>query len=99
MLVPIFIHRQPSGYAALAPDLPACLVEDTDQGRAFARLRLVIEGAIADLMISGQPIPAPRPTADWASDPHYRHGHWYEVHINLAHIEAVARHQRGRGPR
>jgi hypothetical protein len=62
-----------------------------------ARLRLVIEGALADPIIAGLPLPRPGGEAGMRPARRHRGGHWYDVHVNVAHIEAVARHQRGSG--
>ncbi|MCK6371923.1 MAG: hypothetical protein L6Q83_11500, partial [Gammaproteobacteria bacterium] len=61
---------------------------------ACARLRLLIEGRLADLLLTGDAIPQPRPPSAWRKDPALRDSTLYEMHINLPHIQAVARHQR-----
>lgn len=98
MMVTVVIRTRADGrYEASAPDFPASTVTDADADTAFARLRLVIEGLLADLFLDGQPAPVLRPAGEWrqgvAATPGAR---WLEVHINVPHIEAVARHQRGR---
>lgn len=93
MLVPVFVRQQDGVFTATVPDLPACRLEDRDEGLAVARLRLMIEGALADLLIAGRPLPAVSDINNLRGDERYRDGRWYDVHFNLAHIEAVARHQ------
>lgn len=93
MFVPIFVRQQNGVFTASAPDIPTCRVEDRDEGIAVARLRLVIEGALADLLLAGRPLPRIRPIEDARAGHPHGDGRWYDVHFNLAHIEAVARHQ------
>lgn len=96
MLIAIAIERRPAGAVrGSAPDLPGCCLDDTDAGQAFARLRLLIEGRLADLLLAGSELPAVRPIAEWQRDVRFQGAAWYEVHINLAHLAAVARHQSG----
>ena len=97
MMVSVVIEEQPGQvFTAIAPDLPQCQLQDTDPGNAFARIRLAIEGALADLLLAGKPLPAIRSAADWRADSRFAGGRWYEMHMNIGHIEAVARHQQGR---
>lgn len=77
-----------------APDLPDCIITDNDKGRAFARIRLEIERRLADLLLAGQTLPQPQLLDRWRSDPRLAGLSWYEAHINVRHLEAVARHQR-----
>jgi predicted RNase H-like HicB family nuclease len=99
MQISIALNKEDSGaFQASAPDLPGCSLVDPDKDRAFARLRLVIEGALADALLAGKPLPAVHPPGHWRDDPRYAGALWYEAHMNVAHIEAVARHQRGRRP-
>jgi hypothetical protein len=93
MLVPVFVRQQNGVFAATVPDLPAFRLEDPDEGLAIARLRLAIEGALVDLLIAGRLPPAVSNINDLRGDQRYRDGRWYDVHFNLAHVEAVARHQ------
>jgi hypothetical protein len=93
MLIPVFVHQQGGLFTACAPSLPECRLEDRDGGLAVARLRLVIEGALADRLIAGRPLPEISEIGMLRADERYRNGRWYDVHFNMAHIEAVARHQ------
>jgi hypothetical protein len=95
MLVTIGIHRLPTGeHEAQAPDFPGCTLVDLDADSAFARLRLLIEGDLADRYLTGRPEPALHGLSHWRSHSTNPATNWSQVHINVPHIEAVARHQR-----
>jgi predicted RNase H-like HicB family nuclease len=97
MLVTIGIHRLASGeFEAMAPDFPGCALVDRDADSAFARLRLLIEGDLADRYLAGRPEPELNDLAHWRSHSPKTATQWSQFHINVPHIEAVARHQRGR---
>lgn len=97
MLVTLAIQRLPPGdFRATAPDFPGCVVTDREMDSAIARLRLAIEGILADRFLAGLEIPAVHSAAHWRRLSQTAGIHWHELHINIAHIEAVARHQRGR---
>lgn len=97
MLITVVIENLPNGdLRAVAPDLPGCTLTGPDDGNALARMRLAIEGALADLLLDGKPIPVVMSAASWRLDPRFRTSRCYEVHMNLGHIEAVGRHQRDR---
>lgn len=97
MFIAIAVQRLPSGlHRARAPELEGVELTDPDAGNVTARLRLVIEGVLADRLLAGTPLPAGRPPAHWAADPAFTGARWYEVHMNLGHIEALARHQSAR---
>lgn len=98
MLVSVAIRPLSGGhFEASAPDFPGCALTDSDPDNAFARLRLVIEGALADRYLAGQDAPALRTMAEWRKETSAPATRWREVHINVPHIVAVARHQQGRG--
>lgn len=86
------------GYLATAPDLAGCTLTDPDHGTAFARLRLLIEGQLADQLLAGRPLPPLRAAEAWRAEARFAGARWYELHVNLPHIEAVARHQADRTP-
>ncbi len=99
MFISIAIQQQaPGRIRATAPDLPGCSLEDAEVASACARLRLAIEGYLADLLLAGEPVPEPRSLVQWRDDAKLAGADWYEMHINIAHIEAVARHQRAAIP-
>lgn len=94
MLFTVVIEDQAdAGFRAIAPDLDDCAVSDPDPGNALARVRLLVEGTLADLLLAGQPVPSPAPAGAWRRDPRFARGRFYEVHMNLDHLRAVARHQ------
>lgn len=98
MFTTIAVLPLPSGdFRASAPDLPGVELTDRDAGNAFARIRLAVEGALADGLLAGRAPPPRRTLAEWQREPSYAGARWYEVHINLGHLEAVARHQQARG--
>jgi hypothetical protein len=82
---------------ALAPDLEHCdLVGFTEQ-ELLPKLRLAIEGELTRLLLAGTALPEsrdgrpdPGSSAIGATPGTVR---WLTVHINLAHLEALARHQ------
>lgn len=97
MFIAIAVQRLPSGlHRARAPELPGVELADPDAGNAAARLHLVVEGALADRLLAGTPLPAGGPPARWTTDPDFAGARWFEMHINLGHIEALARHQSAR---
>lgn len=80
---------------ALAPDLEHCdLVGSTEQ-ELLPRLRLAIEGELTRLLIAGARLPDSRdgqpPPSGIGSIPGTVR--WLSFHINLAHLQALARHQ------
>ena len=96
MLVTISIQETPSGeFVATAPDFQECTLTDPDADSAFARIRLAVEAALTDVMISGSPVPAVRTLAGWQKEPAFRNARLYEMHMNIRHLDAVARHQKG----
>lgn len=97
MFTTIAMQTLPSGEViATAPDLAGCLITDSDASAGLARIRLAVEGTLANLLLSGQPLPERRSLAAWQAEPRFHDTRWFEIHINLEQIEAVARHQRGR---
>lgn len=97
MLVTVVIQPHPDGgFLATAPDLRGCSLVDHDEGNAFARIRLAMESFLADELLSGQALPQVAPVDSWKNHRQYAGGRFYEVHMNLRHLEAVARHQKGR---
>jgi len=82
---------------ALAPDLDHCDLEGTTEHELLPRLRLAIEGELTRLLIAGTALPesrdGQRPTGLDGTSLNAGSVRWLTVHINLAHLEALARHQ------
>lgn len=91
--------RQPDagGWEASAPDVPAVRIAAPTSGEALARVRLALEGAIAERLGRGGALPEVRSLQELAAnaEPGSR---YFEVHMNLRHLAALARHQQGRWP-
>jgi hypothetical protein len=82
---------------ALAPDLENCDLSGTTEQELLPRLRLAIENELTRLLLAGAALPdardgrpAPGFGADTSSAGEIR---WLTFHINMAHLEALARHQ------
>lgn len=82
-------------WEAAAPDLPASRATGQSSGEALARVRLALEGLIAERLGRGDELPDLRSLRQLQSDGDAQ-GNYYEVHINLRHLDALARHQDGR---
>jgi predicted RNase H-like HicB family nuclease len=85
-------------YEASVPDLPGCRVESPTKARALTDVHLAIETLIAELLGKGRSVPESSPASNRESNPDSNDegAEWFSVHINLAHLEAVAIHQAGR---
>jgi hypothetical protein len=68
-------------FLASAPALPGCRCEGTSAVDVLPKLRLQIEAAVTERLLAGDPLPESAPD----SGP--------TVHINLAHLRALAAHQ------
>jgi predicted RNase H-like HicB family nuclease len=82
---------------ALAPDLPGCDLQGRTKQELLPRLRLAIEAAITEKLLAGQPLPD---TRDGYPPPEELRGvterpSWLQIHINVAHLVALAAHQGG----
>lgn len=82
---------------AWAPDLAGCEVSGGSPQEVLPQLRLAIEGGLTELLLEGSPLPDTRDgrpppdcTSEAAGNPGLR---WLTIHINVAHLEALARHQ------
>ena len=85
----------PEQWEVTAPDLPECRTTGRSSGEALARARLALEGLIAARLGREEPLPQPRSRDQLlAEDP--TGVEYFEVHINLRHLRALARHQAGR---
>ena len=82
-------------WEARAPDLPDASATARTSGEALARVRLALEGVIAGRLGRGEPLPEPR-TLDTLRAEAPDSGDYFEVHINLRHLGALATHQQGR---
>ena len=89
MLYPIFVEPVESGFRAECPDVPGCVVTGSTLDRTLTAARLTLEANLAAALGRGEAAPEPSPARD--EEPG-----WYTVHINLAHLQALARHQQGR---
>lgn len=97
MLFAIALLPAPDGrLRAMAPDLANCDLTGATEPELLPRLRLAMENELTRLLLAGLPLPdtrAGRPLADPALPGPVR---WLNLHINMAHLEALARHQRDR---
>lgn len=85
---------------AVAPDLAHCDLTGSTEQELLPRLRLAIEGELTRLLLAGEPLPDSRngePVPGF-SPPGLTRGpvRWLHIHINVGHLEALARHQAGR---
>jgi len=85
---------------AIAPDLAHCDLTGSTEQELLPKLRLAIEGELTRLLLSGEPLPDSRngePLRDF-NPPGLPPAplRWLNVHINVGHLEALARHQAGR---
>jgi predicted RNase H-like HicB family nuclease len=97
MLLPVLITADPTGcFHGTAPDLPGCSATGSTHDQTLAITKLVIEGQLAEMLGKGEPLPQGSSLSELAKTIHAPEGTWYELHFNLDHLEAVARHQQGR---
>lgn len=96
LYIGVCLQQQESGsWKADAPDLPGCEVRGDSSGEALARVRLALEGRIAERLGRGEALPEPRGLDELrAADKGA--GEYFSVHMNLRHLQALARHQAGR---
>ncbi|MEO7387511.1 MAG: hypothetical protein ABIX37_11290 [Gammaproteobacteria bacterium] len=89
---------------AVAPDLANCDLTGTTEQELLPKLRLAVEGELTRLILGGEALPDSRngeplpgfAPADATAGSTARATRWLNVHINMAHLEALARHQAGR---
>ncbi len=84
------------GLRAAVPDLPACDLGGRTEQELLPKLRLRVEDEITCLLMANKPLPDTRlgaPPSDYVAQDPVR---WLSLHINLAHLEALARHQQRR---
>jgi hypothetical protein len=78
---------------AVVPDLPDCeSIGDLEQ-ELLPKLRLLVEDALTCLLMAGKPLPDTRDGAVPADREDLAPARWLSLHINLPHLEALARHQ------
>ncbi len=85
---------------AIAPDLANCDLTGATEQELLPKLRLAIEGELTRLLLAGavlpdsrngEPAPAFSPAGECRGP-----ARWLNVHINIGHLQALARHQAGR---
>ena len=97
MLFPVAFWTDATGcLRAAAPGLAGCERMAATEEALLPMVRLAIEDAVTALLAAGRPLPDTRegvPPPGFAVQPGSR---WLTIHINVDHLEALARHQRGR---
>lgn len=78
---------------AVVPDLPDCELSGHLEQELLPTLRLLVEDALTRLLIAGKPLPDTRNGAVPTGHKDLVPARWVSLHINLAHLEALARHQ------
>jgi hypothetical protein len=97
MLVPVAFFPDPvAGLRAEPPDLPACGRAAATEASLLPMVRLAIEDELTRRLLAGEPLPETRDGVPPAGNPVHRGPRWLTIHINLDHLRALARHQRGR---
>lgn len=81
---------------AVAPDLDHCDLTGATEPELLPRLRLAMENELTRLLLAGASLPDTRDGRPPAVSPFHGPVRWLNLHINMAHLEALARHQRGR---
>jgi len=85
-----------NSFEALVPDIPGCAVNGLTTARLLTDIHLAIEVKIAEILGKGDTVPAPRGQQELQNETRYIGCEWFSVHINVAHLRAVAKHQVGR---
>ena len=101
MLIAIALLATSDGrLRAIAPDLAGCDLTGNTEQELLPGLRLAIEGELTRLLLAGAPLPDSRhgePSPGFRPAGEFRGPvKWLNVHINIGHLEALARHQAGR---
>ena len=95
-----FLKNADGTLRAIAPDLAHCDLEGATEQELLPKLRLAVEGELTRLLCAGQPLPDSRDGRPLPafSPPGSFQGpiRWLNIHINVAHIRALASHQAGR---
>ncbi len=97
MLFPVVIRTDTEGRLhASVPDLPGCEAQGSELGRTLTRAHLKIEGRISQMLIDGEALPEPATLTETRQAVENNAAACYEIHINLTHLRAVAKHQAGK---
>lgn len=78
---------------AIAPDLPDCELSGDAEHELLPRLRLLVEDQITCLLMANKPLPDLHSTTPPPDRMDLASARWLSLHINMAHLEALARHQ------
>jgi hypothetical protein len=78
---------------AIVPDLPACELSGQLEQELLPKLRLRVEDELTSLLMAHRPLPDTRNGAMPADREDLAPARWISLHINLVHLEALARHQ------
>ena len=97
MLFNVALMKSPDGrLRAVVPELPTCELSGNAEHELLPKLRLLVEDHITCLLMADKPLPDARSGTPPADRPDLAPARWLSLHINLAHLEALARHQRHR---
>lgn len=97
MLVPVAFFPDPvAGLRAEPPDLPGCGRAAATEASLLPMVRLAIEAECTRRLLAGEALPETRAGAPPVAGPPRPGLRWLTIHINLDHLRALARHQRGR---
>jgi hypothetical protein len=97
MLFSVALMETPDGrMRAVVPDLPDCESVGHLEQELLPKLRLLVEEALTCLLMAGKPLPDTRGGAVPTDRQDLAPARWLSLHINLPHLEALARHQRHR---
>jgi hypothetical protein len=98
LLYAVALFTDPDGaLRALAPDLQNCDLTGSAQQELLPRLRLAMESELTRLILAGTALPDARDGRPLPGFVGISAGssavRWLTIHINLAHLQALARHQ------
>ncbi|MCP4275969.1 MAG: type II toxin-antitoxin system HicB family antitoxin [Gammaproteobacteria bacterium] len=95
MLVPVCITKEADGrLLASVPDIPDVTASGSELDRTLTRIHLKLEGYVSELLLAEQPLPEIRTLKEIQNS--VQIADCYEIHINLMHLQAVAKHQWGK---
>jgi hypothetical protein len=84
------------GMRAVVPDLPDCELSGQLEQELLPKLRLLVEDELTRLLMADRPLPDTRDGTAPTDHRDLAPARWISLHINLPHLEALARHQRRR---